>query len=108
MLEWRCVLGRLTADQRVGMKHLALMTALFSRWMEGGFKKAIPVTRKVLMRQSKIRSIVTYHQVVKDLQDFGYIIYCPSYNPFKGSTMELVPMQGRRINEPAVISRDLR
>jgi hypothetical protein len=41
------------------------------------------------MRLSHIRSIATYHKVIKELHAFGYIIYKPSYRPKNGSTISL-------------------
>ena len=41
------------------------------------------------MSLSHIRSIATYHKVIKELQAFGYIIYKPSFHPKKGSTISL-------------------
>jgi len=41
------------------------------------------------MQLSHIRSIATYHKVIKELHAFGYIIYKPSYHPKKGSEISL-------------------
>lgn len=41
------------------------------------------------MKAAHIRSIVTYHKVVGDLQEFGYIEYVPSFHPIKGSLISL-------------------
>ncbi len=33
------------------------------------------------MEVSKISGLATYHKCIKDLNDFGYIKYNPSYDP---------------------------
>ena len=33
------------------------------------------------MEIAKIGGLATYHKHIKDLQEFGYILYYPSYNP---------------------------
>jgi hypothetical protein len=45
------------------------------------------------MRISKISAKATYHKCIKDLHNFGYIQYIPSYNPFKGSLVYLFDFQ---------------
>ena len=42
-----------------------------------------------MMRLSKISALGTYHKCIKQLQDFGYIEYLPSFNPYKGSLVNL-------------------
>jgi hypothetical protein len=41
------------------------------------------------MRVSKICSKVTYHKCIRELNNYGYLRYEPSYNPFKGSLVYL-------------------
>lgn len=42
------------------------------------------------MERSKIKSIATYHKCVKQMEEFGYIEYLPSYNTYKGSQVKLI------------------
>ena len=41
------------------------------------------------MKLSKISAFGTYHKCIKELQEFGYIEYIPSFNPYKGSLVNL-------------------
>ena len=41
------------------------------------------------MRVSKICSNATYHKCIKELNDYGYLEYIPSFNPYKGSLVSL-------------------
>lgn len=49
------------------------------------------------MRGAKIFGLATYHKCIKDLNDFGYISYQPSYNPRVGSRVYLV-----RLDHPVI------
>lgn len=42
------------------------------------------------MRISKICSKATYHKCMRELHEKGYVIYEPSYNPFRGSLVRMV------------------
>ena len=48
------------------------------------------------MQAAHIRSIATYHKVLYDLQDFGYLHYWPSYHPVKGSLVSLNVLERAR------------
>ena len=41
------------------------------------------------MQQSKIGSKSTYHRCLKELDNYGYIEYSPSHNPYRGSKIKL-------------------
>lgn len=41
------------------------------------------------MHVCKISSTATYHKCIKELHQYGYITYTPSYNPYKGSLVLL-------------------
>jgi hypothetical protein len=43
-----------------------------------------------MMVVSKIQAKATYHKVIKELHEYGFIVYKPSYNPFRGSEVQLV------------------
>jgi hypothetical protein len=78
----------LGADERVTTWHLAICVGIFFL-SQGGQKKYISTSRKELMALSKIRSIVTYHKYIRELVNFGYIDYTPSYHPIRGSLISL-------------------
>jgi hypothetical protein len=76
---------RIGADNRMLATHISLLSALFACWQQSGFKNPVAVTRKKLMAISRIASIATYHKCIRELDEFGYIRYQPSYHPIKGS-----------------------
>jgi hypothetical protein len=76
-------------DQRLSPFHVSLYYALFQLWNINRFRNPVSVCRGELMQLSKIGSANTYTRCLKELHQWGYIIYEPSYNPHKGSLVKL-------------------
>ncbi len=72
-------------DTRLSATHLGVYFVLYKLWLVQGCKDCISITRKRVMKQAKISSTATYHKIIKELVDFGYIKYLPSYHPAFGS-----------------------
>lgn len=81
---------RFSTDSRISAWHLSLYMALFFLWHSDGMKKSIHISRRQLMKLSRIQSNVTYHKCIRQLQEYGYIRYTPSYHPLRGSRVELL------------------
>ncbi len=84
---------RVAADERLNPTHISMYVSLFQFWNASRFKNPISISRGELMRVSKIGAKATYHKCMKELNDFGYLQYKPSYNPFKGSLVYLFNFQ---------------
>jgi hypothetical protein len=80
-------------DHRLNPTHVSLYMALFQYWNLNRFKSPISISRSEIMGISKIGSNATYHKCIKDLHNYGYIRYEPSYNPFRGSWVYLFNFQ---------------
>lgn len=93
---------KVAADNRLNPTHVSLYMAIFQFWNAGRFQNPVSVSRQELMRISKISAKATYHKCMKDLHNFGYIQYFPSFNPFTGSLVYMFDFQSgtRLINEP--------
>lgn len=76
-------------DYDLNPTHISLYISLFQYWNLNRFENPISITRDEVMRVSKIASYATYHKCMKELHEKGYIKYIPSYNPFKGSMVEV-------------------
>ncbi|WP_310559180.1 transcriptional regulator [Flavobacterium sp.] len=81
---------KVTYDFDFNPTHISLYIAMFQAWNLNRFINPISITRDELMRISKISSKATYHKCIKELTEKGYIIYKPSFNPYKGSTAEII------------------
>ena len=84
---------KISLDNRLNPTHVSLYMAIFQYWNAERFQNPVSVSRQELMRISKISAKATYHKCIKDLHNFGYIKYIPSYNPFKGSLVYLFKFQ---------------
>ncbi|NDP20384.1 MAG: transcriptional regulator [Paludibacter sp.] len=84
---------RVAVDNRLNPTHISLYMAIFQFWNAERFQNPVSISRQELMRISKISAKATYHKCIKDLHNFGYIQYLPSFNPFKGSLVYLFDMQ---------------
>lgn len=85
--QWINMFDQVGRDERINAWHLALLVALLRLAYDQKQKKVIRVSRSRLMKLSHIRTLPTYHKYFKELQDFGYITYVPSYHPGFRSTV---------------------
>jgi hypothetical protein len=81
-------------DDRLNPTHISLYIALFQYWNVNRFRNPISISRSEMMKVSKISAKGTYHKCMRELHDFGYIKYDPSYNPFRGSLVYLINFSG--------------
>ena len=83
------VFDQFSKDNRLNPTHISLYVALFQFWNHNRFPEDFFVNREEVMSCSKIGSKSTYHRCIKELNDWKYIHYKPSHNPFKGSRVRL-------------------
>ena len=84
---------KVVVDNRLNPTHISLYVALFQFWNVQRFKNPISISRDEVMRVSKICSKATYHKCMKDLHNFDYVKYDPSYNPFRGSLVTIIDLE---------------
>lgn len=80
----------IAVDSRIGSTHISTYMALFQYWNLNQFQNPVSITRQEVMQIAKITGRATYHKCIRELEEFGYIKYVPSFNPFLKS---LVYMQ---------------
>jgi hypothetical protein len=80
---------RVAKDDRLGPLHVSMYVSLFQFWNASRFKNPISISRSELMRVSKISAKATYHKCIKELNNYGYLRYEPSFNPIRGSLVYL-------------------
>jgi len=93
---------RVAGDERLNPTHVSMYVSLFQFWNANRFQNPISISRNELMKVSKISAKATYHKCIKELNDYGYLNYKPSYNPFKGSLVYLFNFQAG--NEQALVA----
>ena len=88
---------KIQQDERLNPTHISLYLALFQFWNINHFQNPISISRNEMMRLSKISALGTYHKCIKELQNFGYIEYIPSFNPYKGSIVNLYNFENSEV-----------
>lgn len=78
------------SDPRIGTTHISLYMALFQFYNLNRLENPIQITRTAVMEGAKISGLATYHKCMRDLVEFGYIVYQPSYNPSISSQVILL------------------
>ena len=76
-------------DSDLNVWHLAILSAVLNLGYKQGQRRRIKVSRSKIMALSHINTLPTYHKYFKQLQDFGYIKYKPSYHPGCKSEIKL-------------------
>ena len=84
------VFQQFSKDSRLNPTHISLYMALFQYWNLGRFPVLFFINREDIMHLSKIGSKATYHRCLRALDDWKYISYLPSHNPYKGSRIKML------------------
>ncbi|MFY0624891.1 MAG: hypothetical protein JXR07_01270 [Reichenbachiella sp.] len=80
---------KVSNDDRLNPTHVSLYFALFQFWNFNRFDNPISIARSEMMKLSRIGSKSTYTKCMKDLHNWKYIEYKPSFNPTKGSLVNM-------------------
>lgn len=84
------VFQQFSKDSRLNPTHVSLYMALFQYWNINRFPEEFYINREDVMAMAKIGSKATYHRCLRRLDDWDYIHYIPSHNPYKGSRIRLL------------------
>ncbi|MGI8949957.1 MAG: hypothetical protein ACR2FN_00080 [Chitinophagaceae bacterium] len=76
-------------DSRIGPVHISLFMAIMQHWTYNDCKNPVYIFSKDLMRLAKISGVATYHKCIRELDEYGYIKYKPTYNHFSKSLIYL-------------------
>jgi len=72
-------------DPRINTAHISLYVSLVSYWYANSQKNPLCVFSRDIMPVCKISGPATYHRSIRELHEYGYIKYVPSFNHFLGS-----------------------
>ena len=72
-------------DYRINITHIGIYAALLQYWKEHDYSNPVYVFSYEIMQIAKVSASTTYHKNIKDLNDFGYIRYVPSFKRNQGS-----------------------
>ena len=82
-------LNRIKDDPRISMTHITTYLSLVHYYYACGKANPIYVFTKQIMPTCKISGVATYHKSIRQLHEYGYIKYVPSYNRFIGSLVDV-------------------
>lgn len=83
--------GAAANDPRISPTHISLYLTLYQKWIMNHCVDPVHISRSDVMKTSKISGIATYHKCIKDLHEYGYIKYMPSYNRRCNTRVYLFP-----------------
>ena len=83
------VFKQFSKDSRLNPSHVSLYMALFQYWNINRFPKEFYINREEVMAMAKIGSKATYHRCLRRLDEWKYLQYMPSHNPYKSSKIKL-------------------
>lgn len=83
-------LDNICNDPRPTVWQTSLLLAIALLAYRQNESKIIRVSRNKLVAMSHINTAPTYHKYFKELQNYGYIKYKPSYQPSYRNTVELL------------------
>jgi len=69
-------------DPRISISHIGLFATLAALWLKHPEKAYLELYSKQVMLIAKISSSATYHKLIHELDNYGYVSYEPSY--YKG------------------------
>lgn len=83
-------LDKMMNDHRITVWNGSLYVVLLHLWMANSFQCPFSISRQIVMKRAHIGSIVTYHKCIRELQQYNYIVYVPSYHPHEGSKITII------------------
>lgn len=77
-------------DPRIAPSHISLFVAIIQYAKEHDIVNPLIMPKGELMNLAKISCEGTYHKNIRQLHEYGYIRYVPSFNRFEGSKIFLL------------------
>ena len=80
-------------DPRLNPTHISIYLSLFRLWNILRFPDSFYINREEVMSVAKVGAKGTYHRCMRELNDWNYIVYMPSHNPYKGSRVRMFALK---------------
>ncbi|UBM58712.1 hypothetical protein LAG90_18085 [Marinilongibacter aquaticus] len=93
-------------DPRIGTTHIGIYAALLHKRAVLLQANPISVYSWEIMNIAKVSSPATYYKCVRDLADYGYIIYEPSYNRYEASKIHFETRPEIRGKRPIIYTEN--
>jgi hypothetical protein len=66
-------------DPRISITHIGIFAALLQYWQKNNFSSPVRAYSYQIMQLAKISASTTYHKTIRELSEYGYIKYEPSF-----------------------------
>jgi hypothetical protein len=76
-------------DARISIAHIGLFATLLECWKEEDLNNPVLISAPMIMPKAKISSTATYHRLIRQLHEYGYICYDAGYYKGLGSRVQL-------------------
>lgn len=76
-------------DPRISIAHIGVFSVLLNIRRQQGGKDPFPISREEIMESAKISSTATYFKIIRQLHEYGYIRYRPTFNRMRRSTVSV-------------------
>ncbi|KAF2328142.1 hypothetical protein [Flavobacterium ginsenosidimutans] len=86
-------------DYRISTTHIAIYAALLQLRSVRGSGNPIEVFRRELAPIAKISSRYTYHKCLRELDEYGYLHYEPSFKKTRASRIYFFDFEMRKLIE---------
>ncbi|HEX8333918.1 MAG TPA: hypothetical protein VF622_14965 [Segetibacter sp.] len=77
-------------DPRISITHIGIYAALLQYWKEKDYCNPVQAYSYQIMKLAKISASATYHKIIRELSEYGYIIYEPSFRRNQGSMVYIL------------------
>jgi hypothetical protein len=84
----------ISGDQRISAAHISLYMALFRAWLKNRCQNPVSLERASVMSDAKISARSTYNKCLRELHEYGYLRYEPSFNSCLQSLVYVLPLKG--------------
>lgn len=81
---------KIADDPRISTAHVSVFVGLWKLWVERGNRNSLSFVCQEVKSISKISSDTTFHKRIRELHDYGYIEYLPSFNHFQGNLVHFL------------------
>jgi hypothetical protein len=82
-------LDAIRSDPKINPMHISLYMAIIHLWADQGFRNPVQIRFRELAPVAKISGVAACSRYIHQLQEYGYIIYKPSFDPRSPSRVYL-------------------
>jgi len=95
-----CFMADIDRDPRICLSHIGLFSVLLHLREEHGGVEPFPIQREKLMKAAKISSTTTYFKIIRELHEYGYIHYYPTFNRMSQSKVKIRDLDKKKPSNP--------